>query len=434
MSGNDWEIPLYGCVIVLLIILAAFFSASETAITSVSKFQWENATKKTPNKLSSKLGQRMLSTYTITLGATLIGSTLMNIGSSTLSTIFFIGVVKLAGGSNAESVGAGVATGVMTVLVLLFAEYAPKASARKHAIGFLKHFALFLAFFYYLFYPICYILNLIFKESIAPTATEDELDILVETIRKEGVLESAEAALVQNAIDFDDTQVMTAMTKMKKVESLDFNSSSEKILKWFFTQEYTRLPITKKGSIIGVINVKDFMREYIKKDNHKIKIDEIMDDPFYISQYATLDKALEMMQFHHVHIAVVNKNSKSVINMGIVTMEDLIEELVGELYDETDDITGIQIINDFTWNVGSQVKAKLFLNKYFKTIKINDKNLTMIKYLKQTFNTKSVKTNKQLENDLFIVRTIKDRETNAYRFIVEKKYDDIEQSEIITQK
>ncbi len=429
MSDNDWEIPLYGCVIVLLIILAAFFSASETAITSVSKFQWENATKKTPNKLSSRLGHKMLSTYTITLGATLIGSTLMNIGSSTLSTIFFIGVVNLAGGSNAESVGAGIATGVMTVLVLLFAEYAPKASARKHAIGFIKHFSIFLAFFYYLFYPICYVLNLVFKESIAPTATEDELDVLVDTIRKEGVLESVEAALVQNAIDFDDTQVMAAMTKINKVESLDFNSSSTKILKWFFEEEYTRLPITKKGNIVGIVNVKVFMREYIQKENHRIKVEEIMEEPFFISQYATLDKALEMMQFHHVHIAVVNKNSKSIVNMGIVTMEDLIEELVGELYDETDDITGIQIINDFTWNVSSQVNAKVFLNRYFKSVKITDKKLSMIKYLKQSFNTKTIKTNKQLENDLFIVRTIRDRETNAYRFIIEKKFDDVENNE-----
>lgn len=185
-----------------------------------------------------------------------------------------------------------------------------------------------------------------FKQKKVNTATESELNTLVELIEREGVLESKEASLVRNAIKFDETRITQIMTKYENTISINYSFSKEIIAKTLINNNHSRLPIIRENKIIGFVTFRDF---FIKYTNAKeFNIDEIIRPVIFVSQYHTLDDVLQEMQVQQCHLGVVTKNTDSQKIMGIITMEDLMEELVGEIYDETDKTKAVFEINDFT--------------------------------------------------------------------------------------
>ncbi|MGL4948650.1 MAG: hemolysin family protein [Mycoplasma sp.] len=413
------HLVLLGILLLLLIVSSAFFSGFESAINSINKFQFQNYYKKKKKGYAHKIVEKFLNNIQMTLSTVLIGNTLVNVLATTLSTIFFTNLVLHFGGNDTEAIATGLTTGVMTFLTLIFGEFIPKIIARRNNVAYARFSSYVMYFFYYLFWPLSWCLNKLFKVKKSKSATESELHTLVEIIEREGVLETEEASLVRNAIKFDEIRINRIMTKLNKVISIESNSTKEIISDIFINNPHSRLPITNSnGKYMGFITFKDFFSKYTK--DPEFKLEEIIKPTIYVSQYTTLDDILYEMKVHQCHLAFVKKNNDSTKIMGIITLEDLMESLVGEIYDESDGTNSVIEINESTWRVDGDVNAHRFFERYFDIEHI-DKKLTIKEYLKEEFKIKRLFQNDKYENDLMTVTIIKDKYKKELVFVIQIK-------------
>lgn len=420
MTSELWLV-VYAIFLVLLLVLSAFFSGYESAINSINKYQFETYFKKHKKNWTYRIVAKFLDDIQMTLSAILIGNTVVNIGATTLSTVMFTEVALLLGASDAEALGAGIATGVMTFLTLIFGEFIPKVIARRNNLFFTIKGAIPLYIFYLITWPISWVLTRMFKAKNNSTATEKELDTLVEMIEKEGVLESKEASLVKNALRFDETRITSVMTNIKKLVSVEAGAAPESIIRKFSEHRFSRLLVTQDHKYIGFITVKDFFLNYYKhQKNQQFDLAKIIKPLIYVSQYHTLDDVLQEMQIQQCHLAVVKKNENSSQVLGIITMENLMEELVGEIYDESDSTNAVTIINDFTWRVNETTNAAKFLHKHFNYHSINRK-LSIKDWLKITFKIKKFTEKQKFENNDMVVTLKKNKNKNCLVFVIQKK-------------
>ena len=415
---NYLSITLLAIALLVLIVFSGIFSSSETAFTTITKFKYDTYYKKRKKGFIYKINLKLITHYQMTLSTILVSNTLVNVAASTLSTLFFEQVLQASGVDNAISIATGVATGVITFLLLMFGEFLPKSLARKYSIKLLRVFGIVIYFFYIIFWPLNWVLCKIVKDDIAASATEQELDTLIDIVTKEGVIESHEASLVSNALKFDETQVRSVMTKYEYVATVDVKQRINTIAQKFKTSTYTRLPVKKNGKYIGILNLKTFFKHY--NGDKKVDIESILDPIFYVSQYDNLEKTFKEMQLYQSHMALVKKNTDSSKIVGIVTMENLIEELVGKIYDENDRTDNVTIINDFTWRVQPESSASQFIDECLK-LKYNvDENMTIDQWLIELFSIKKAVDGKVYEDKNIKVTIRKMRNKNMY-FIVEKK-------------
>ncbi|MCM1227209.1 MAG: hemolysin family protein [Clostridium sp.] len=316
-------------IIILLLVMSAVFSGSEMAFSSVNKIRLKNYAAQ-GNKRAEK-ALKIANAFDDALTAILIGNNIVNILSTSISTVLF---TQLLG-----SGGVGAATAVMTVLVLIFGEITPKSYAKSHA----ESVALFMAeplwVLIKLMTPFVYLFkilqNALKPKDKQPTVTEDELKYMIEEIEEQGVLEEQESDLVRSALEFDEITVDEILIPRVKVVAVERHESFEKIKQIFLEEMYSRLPVYEKSvdNIIGVINNKSFFR----LDSHgKEDISDIMQDVIHLSDLKLISEALKEMQKNKMHMAVVLDQYGG--TKGIVTLEDIIEELVGEIYDENDEV------------------------------------------------------------------------------------------------
>lgn len=316
-------------IIIVLLILSALFSGSETAFSSVNKIRLKNYAAQ-GNKRAEK-ALKIANAFDDALTAILIGNNIVNILSTSISTVLFTSILG--------SGGVGAATVVMTILVLIFGEITPKSYAKSHA----ESVALFMAeplwLLIKLMTPFVYFFkilqNLLKPKNEQPTVTEDELKYMIEEIEEQGVLEEQESDLVRSALEFDEITVDEILIPRVNVVAVEKNESFEKIKELFLDEMYSRLPVYDKSvdNIIGVINNKSFFRlDAEGKEN----ISEIIQDVIHLSDLKLISEALKEMQKNKMHMAVVLDQYGG--TKGIVTMEDIIEELVGEIYDENDEV------------------------------------------------------------------------------------------------
>ena len=319
-------------VLLILLLLSAFFSCSETAYTSSKLIRLENQSKK--SRLS-KLAFKITNNYDRFLSTILIGNNLVNIAATAVATVFF---VRFYG-----DIGPTIATIVVTIVVLIFGEVSPKSLAREHPEGFAKINAVPLYFFYYLFFPISLLLSgmqklvkVIFKtRKKKESLTEEEFSMLVEDMNEEGVLNDIEEDIIQNTIEYGDCKVKEVMTKAKEVVFVKATDPIEKIKQTFADSNYSRLIVTKNNSLqsaYGVIHQKDLFEFLVDKETDINKI--IIKDPLITKPTNKVSRLLKKMQTERQHMAIVKDDNKVV---GIVTMEDILEELVGEIRDENDE-------------------------------------------------------------------------------------------------
>ena len=325
------ELSMYYAIAILaLLCCSSLFSASETAYSSVNKIRLKNA-EMNGDKTAGK-ALRIAERFDQALTAILIGNNLVNIISASLGTILF---TKLFGQS-----GVGLSSLAMTVLVLVFGEILPKSYAKAHAEKLARIFAAPLSGLIFILKPLIFLFNQLSKlvqpaDKEEPSVTEDELKVIVEQIEEEGVLEEQESDLVRSALEFDEISVTEVLVPRVRVTAIEQNTPIAEIKRIFLTERYSRLPVydATPDDMVGFITEKDF---FSLLESGGTSIRPIVQQILRLPEFARISEAMKQMQRSKSHIAVVMDQHGG--TKGIVTLEDIIEELVGEIYDEADEV------------------------------------------------------------------------------------------------
>lgn len=324
----------YILALVLLLIMSAYFSASETAFTSMNLIRIKSLAKDEGNKRAQR-AYKLSKDFDRLLSAILIGNNIVNILSTSLATVIF---VKWFG-----NLGVTVSTIVMTVLVVIFGEVSPKSMAKESPEKFAMFSAPILRFFIWLFTPIIFVLvnvkklmsRLIRSESDKMTITENEILTFVEAAEQEGGINEQESELIRSAVEFGDTTAGEIATPRVDIAAIESTADKDEIIKAFIESGYSRLPVYEDSldNIIGIIHQKDFFSHVFSGD---VTLEKVMKKPVFVTKYMKLQDLMKLLQTTKEHIAVVADEYGGVA--GIVTFEDVLEELVGEIWDEHDDI------------------------------------------------------------------------------------------------
>lgn len=355
-------------LIAVLLLFSAFFSSCETAFSSVNKIRLKNYASEGNKRAEQALD--IANKFDNALTAILIGNNIVNIASTSISTVLF---TKLFGNK-----GVGIATAVMTVLVLIFGEILPKSYAKENAEKLALLFTPFLRILIVVLKPIIIVFSGLKKivEKLAgnsekkPSVTEAELKYIIDEIEEEGVLEEQESDLVRSALEFDEIQVSEILIPRVKVVAVEVNTPVDEIREIFLTEFYSRIPVYEKSidNIIGIITYKDFFKKVV---GQKSDISGIIQEVLHISDLKLISEALKEMQSRKTHMAIVMDQYGG--TKGIITMEDIIEELVGEIYDENDEvITTFQKISDNVY----EVSGGLSINDMIEKLDINNEIVT----------------------------------------------------------
>lgn len=329
-------------VILILLILSAFFSASETAFSSVNMIRLH--TMADDGNKKARLTIKVADQFDKLIATILIGNNLVNIAISSLFTV--------VAGHYFGSYAVAAATGITTLLVLTFGEIIPKSLAKIHAEQLATAFAPILNVLMTILTPISWLFlqltRLLKKHDIdeegkdkTPSITEQELLYMLDTIEEEGVLEESEKELVQSALEFNDTMVEDVLTPRVNVFALDADSNTAEALDEIMDEGFSRIPIFNEtiDHIIGIVQTRDILQHAVKHED--INLRAIATEPLYIHRTMKIARLLTEFQHNKIHIAVVMDDYGG--TLGIVTMEDVLEELVGEIYDERD-----EIVTEFT--------------------------------------------------------------------------------------
>ncbi len=317
--------------LVILIMFSAFFSATETAFSSINKIRMKNMANNGNKKAAAVL--ELNEKYDKLISTILIGNNIVNITASSVATVLFLVYFPKN--------GATISTVVTTIVVLIFGEITPKSIAKDFpekfamaVVPFVKVFCIILSPINFVFSSWKNLISKVFKNDENRGLTEEELLTMVEEAQDDGGINDEEGELIRNAIEFNDIQVSDVHTPRVDVVAVDENDSREEIDRVFCESNFTRLPVYRDtiDNIIGVINQKDFYNSNKFKGNIK----DIMSKPLYVIPNMKISELLQHLQANKTHIAVITDEYGGTV--GIVTLEDILEELVGEIWDEHDEV------------------------------------------------------------------------------------------------
>ena len=323
-----------GVVILLLVLLSALFSAMETAFSFVNKIRIQQSAD--DGNRHAKNAQYIIERFDNALTAILICNNIVNLGCSSLATVLCLKIN--------ENYGSAIATGVTTLLVLTFGEVIPKCLAREHCDSFSLRTAGFLKVLMIVLTPLVFVflklkslaLKIAGGENDAPSVTENELKYIVESIEEEGVLEESESEMVRSALDFDETTAEEILTPRVDVVFLNVEDSAEKIKEVIFENRYSRIPVYENttDNIIGILHTRDYLEGLA--DGNTPDLRALLQTPYFVFKTMQLSKILSHFKRTRIHMAIVTDDYGG--TLGIVTMEDLLEEIVGEIWDEDEEI------------------------------------------------------------------------------------------------
>ncbi|MBR6410078.1 MAG: HlyC/CorC family transporter [Clostridia bacterium] len=330
---------VYIAITILMILLSAWFSASEMAFNYANVLRLKK--RQEEGSKAAALALRIRDHFTDTLSMILIGNNLVNIAASTCMTVLFLSTAW------SESVATVVSTLVMTILILIFGETTPKLLAKRFPEAFACFSAYPIWILMIIFKPLTFLVmglvNLLRKiwkkdqKDDDPTVTEKDLETIIDTVEEEGVIDEAQGEMLQSTLDFKDTTVYEIMTPRKDVVSIDISDDLEKNAKIISASRFSRIPVYEDSidNIIGVLYLNQFYRVIAKaSDNSGFTLRSILLPPCLMHKTMKLPAALSMMRARHTHMAIVIDEFGG--TMGIVTMEDILEELVGNIWDEYD--------------------------------------------------------------------------------------------------
>lgn len=344
-------------ILVLLLAGSAFFSASETALMGVSKIKVRNMIEdKVPG---AKVVDKLVSNPSKLLGAILVGNNLVNIGASSLATSLAI--------RHFGEGGVGIATAIMTVLVLIFGEITPKSLAASNSEPIALRFSKPLNIITKIFTPITTVLMFITNGIIKllggdpdqdkPFITEEELRTMVQVSHEEGVIKVQERKIIDNVFEFRESQVKDVMTTRTDVVAVDVETTFEELLEYFRSEQFSRLPVYEGtiDNIVGVIYVKDLVFTENIRENFDLR--NIMRDPFYTYEFQRISKLFEQLRQQRLGLAIVLDEYGG--TAGVTTLEDLVEEIVGDIEDEYDNsIKDIVKLSDNEFLLGGQTEIE----------------------------------------------------------------------------
>lgn len=401
-------------VLLVLIILSSLFSASETAITSINTIRIKQLAK-SGNKRAQFIFE-CSEKVTRCITSILIANNIVNILASAITTALFTTLFGVY--------GVAYATIVMTILILVFGEITPKIIANHHSEKVALNLAPIIKGVLFVCHPIAVLVESVQHKYLSVndtvTATEDELLEIVSTIEQEGVLEQEERELIENVIEFNDTIIKDIMVKKENVVYIYENTSFSQLKKIMKTEQFSRLPVlSKEGQVIGILNGKDLF-EYLL-DNKPIVIREIMTKPLFVSKRKKLPEVLESIQKSREHIAIVVENLKSKQFVGIITLEDILEELVGEIYDEHDLLPkDVVEVGNHTFIVAADVSLKEFFEKYDEIENLPKTNARdFSEWVFEIAQEKKVRKNKVLEFENYIITILETKEGLATKIEIE---------------
>ena len=320
-------------VLVILVFFSGCFSATETAFSSVNKIRLKYLANNGDAKAQKTLA--LAENFNSLLSTVLIGNNIVNIASSSIATVLFVSIFK-------EN-GALLSSVVMTVIILIFGEITPKTIAKSQPEKFAMFFTPFISFLIIVLKPLAFFFNGIstlvgklLKSEDSDEFSSEEFITMVEEAHEGGGMNEDEADLITNAIEFNDQEVSKVFTPRVDVVANDINDSLEEIDKNFRESGFSRIPIYDESidNIIGVLHEKDFYFLYYK--NNKSNIRQILTKPVYTSEHHKISSLLKQLQNFKSHMAIVLDEYGG--TAGIITMEDVLEEIVGEIYDEHDEI------------------------------------------------------------------------------------------------
>ncbi len=314
-------------VLSVLLLLSGFFSSAETALFSISKAKAIHLAKE--KGYSNSLIKKMKDDPHRLLSTILIGNNIVNVGASALATAITINLV--------DSNAVGIATGVMTLLILIFGEIFPKSIATRNNVAIARLVIIPLYWLSILFAPIIFMLNFIpkltGKMKKKPQVTEEELMTFVEVVEEEGGIEEEEKELIENIFEFDDTSASEIMTPRGDMYAI--NADEELNLEDVIRSGFTRIPVFESDidHIIGILNIKDLFMHQVTS-SEPVDVRKIMSEPYFVPENKKLDNLLQQFKKRKQHIAVIVDEHGGV--SGLITLEDALEEIVGEIIDETD--------------------------------------------------------------------------------------------------
>ena len=331
--------------LVILLILSSLFSSTETALTTVNKIRMRTLSEAGNKKADRVL--RVTENQGKMLSAILIGNNVVNLSASSLATSIAI--------ERFGSVGAGIATGILTLLILIFGEIAPKTMATINADQISLWVSGFIEFLMWILTPVIFIVNklamgvlLLFRvdpNKSQNAMTEEELRTIVDVGEESGVIETEEKEMIHNLFDFGDSEAKEIMIPRIDMTFVSKDATYQEVIEIFKEDKFTRLPVYEEttDNVVGILNMKDLL---LCEDPNTFSIDEIMREPYFTFEHKnTADLFMEMRK-SSISLAVVLDEYG--VTAGMITLEDLLEEIVGEIRDEydTDEEDAISQISD----------------------------------------------------------------------------------------
>ncbi len=318
-------------IIFFCIIMSAYFSATETAFSTFNRIRMKTMAEG-GNKRAERV-VRLSDNYDTLISTILIGNNIVNILASSMATILFVNLL------NDQNIGSTVSTVVMTIVVLIFAEVSPKAIAKEMPESFSMFAAPLISALIYVFMPLSLLfkqlkklLKLIFKSDEESGITEEELITIIEEAEEDGNFDKAETELIRSAIEFNDLEVADIFTPRIDITAIDKNSPLDEIRELFVESGYSRLPVYEDDidNITGLLYYKDFFSKQFSD------IDSILKPVMFVTKNKKVNELMKELQSRKLHMAIVTDEYGS--TAGIVTLEDILEEIVGDIWDEHDDV------------------------------------------------------------------------------------------------
>ncbi len=336
----------YLVIILFMIILSAFFSASEISFNASNKMRLKKSAE-AGNKAAA-LACRISDDFKSALSAILIGNNLANIAASTAATVLTMEMLLKLGTPGSDGLASLISTAAMTVLILIFGEIVPKIIAKNNADVFVCFFAYPINILTKILYPLVWIVMRLIgllsrlwgsDSEDVPTVTEEELSSIIETVEEEGVIDEEKSDLLQSTLDFRDTTVEEIMTPRVDMTTFDISDSYEEIEQVIDRSCFSRIPVYEDSidNIIGIL----FLNHYYKnvtsyEQQSSFDLKSLLMKPTFIHKTMKLPNALSLLRERKTHMAIVTDEYGGTI--GLVTIEDMLEELVGDIWDESDEI------------------------------------------------------------------------------------------------
>lgn len=318
---------------VICIILSGYFSATETAFSSLNKTRIKYMAEKGSKRAKRTL--QLAENYDKLIATILIGNNIVNITTASIGTLLFVDLMG-------QELGATVSTVVVTIVVLIFGEITPKSIAKDYPERFAMFSAPMIGALLWLFTPLNFLFSLwkklvalLFHSDEEDKMSQEELLLLLEEVEQEGAIDKSEGTLLRNAVEFGDLEVQSILTHRVDLEAVEVSATKEEIAAKFTETRFSRLLVYEEtiDKIVGVLHLKDF---YDGMGINPKPLREIMTPPLFIHQTEKVDDLLQLLKSSKSHIAVVIDEYGG--TLGIVTMEDILEELVGEIWDEHDEV------------------------------------------------------------------------------------------------